>query len=115
MFDNGSQTWLAYFDTDGFETFINVNDAYMEESMQALIEDNFKSKLGSTLSMMQMRGRFNPQRRPRIYSFNTEEGIDEENLWALAEENPQFLADWIIEHGTIIYGEKQTQKRKIDL
>lgn len=121
MFDedeeqNESTTWLVSFDTDGFEAIINVTEAYMEEAMEALVSDNFKSKLDSTLMAMKLRARFNAQRNPQIYTFVSSGEIDEETLRMVADENPQFLADWIRLHGSRIYGEKMVKdKRKINL
>ena len=63
-----SITWIAYFDTNGFETFINLTDAYYKEAMDALINEDYKSELGSMLLNMKLRAQFNGQRTPQIWS-----------------------------------------------
>lgn len=108
--DDESNLWLVSFDIEGFEAIINVSEAYIDESMEALVNDDYKSKLGSTYHMMEFRARFNEQRRPQIYTFRASSDITEETLRNLANENPQFLADFVRENGKKLYGSESTRK-----
>jgi hypothetical protein len=65
------------------------------------------------LQAMTMRARFNPQRHYEIWTFNTEESLDEDTLWRYAEDNPQALGDMIRARGKRLYGEPATTEPRI--
>lgn len=104
--------WLTYFDSDGFEAFVDIKAKVEKEAWDLFVNDQrSESSINQVYSHMAMRARFNPQRSPEIWVFNSSEEIDEEALWSVADENPQFLADWIRKNGTLLNGDPKGVKK----
>lgn len=61
-----------------------------------------KNPLDSIIKSMRMRAQFNGQRRYEIYAMDCEEGITEEDLFALWDTSPQQAADLTREKGVPI-------------
>lgn len=111
--DTESNIWIAYFDTDGFEGIFNVTEDAQSAMLDKLSGGSGESKI--PLNQMMLRARFNGHRHPEIWTFNASAEIDEESLRMSADDNPQWLADWIRTHGTQIGGEspKTRQRQRI--
>jgi hypothetical protein len=105
--------WLTYFDSDGFECFINVDQKMEKEAYDLFVNDQrSEQSLGSMFSNMKLRARFNSQRKPEIWTFNADNDFDEDTLWSAADADAQWLADWIRKHGTQHVGETPYTKTK---
>lgn len=104
-----SNTWLVYFDSDGFECIMNVSQ---------IMRDNMVKKLSGEpqqsipLQQMELRARFNTQRCPEIWTFTATEDIDQQALDQWADEAPQQFADWVRANGTSIGNNKPYVKNK---
>lgn len=98
--DNDSNIWLVYFDSDGFETIMNVSK---------IMKDNMIKRLSGKpleeipLEPMKLRARFNSHRQPEIWAFTAEADIEYDTLDKWADETPQTFVDWIRENGTAMY------------
>lgn len=93
-----SRVFIAYFDCLGFECILDAT-AHEHKSTWAALKDERHPRL--PLPEMMLRAKFNPQRRPEIWMFNSE--IDLETLKEYAKEEPQFLANLIREKGNPLY------------
>jgi hypothetical protein len=99
------------WDERGFETLKDCS-SWERETFLNTIAGKELTKPPVNLQAMMMRARFNPQRHYEIWTFNTEDSLDEETLWSYAEHNPQALADMIRNHGKKLYSnEKYTEPR----
>jgi hypothetical protein len=100
------------WDERGFETIKDCS-SWERESLLNTIAGKKLSTPPVNLQAMMMRARFNPQRNYEIWTFNTEESLDEETLWSYAETDPQALVDMIRSRGKKLYGEPATTEPRI--
>lgn len=97
--------YLAYFDSLGFESIIDLW-AYEKQLTWAALKGE-QPKMRLPVGMMIMRAQANPQRFPEIWTFQSE--VDEKQLWQYANDCPQLLADLIREHGSKVYVTPRTE------
>lgn len=93
--------YLAYWDSLGFETIINITEIDKKKVFAALAEKELDPADKLSLTLMIVRARANPQRFPEIWTFTSE--IDRDFLWNIAQEQPQMLADLIRKNGHCIF------------
>lgn len=93
--------YIAYFDTAGFEYVANITAMEADYIMTTLKGETYS--LPFSLEALRMRARFNPQRSPEIWFFNVDSDMDEQSVKQLAEENPQYLADFIRKNGKCLH------------
>ena len=91
--------YLAYFDTLGFECVMDLTD-YDKKAMWSALQDK-KIKNEIPLHAMMMRARFNPQRFPEIWTFQSE--LDLVTLLRYTRDMPQEMANLIRENGSEVY------------
>jgi hypothetical protein len=104
MMFEGKQ-WLVYWDSNGFESIIDVGTQLEKEAFDLLVHDKRMSQgISSIYNTMTMRARFNPQRSPEIWTFTSTEDITEESLREVADNDPQWLVDWVRKNGHKMYG-----------
>ena len=99
------------WDENGFETLKDCT-SWERQSLMNTIAGKELTPAPVNLFAMTMRARTNPQRAYEIYTFNTDENINEETLWEIAQENPQALVDMIRKNGKKLYANaKYTEAR----
>lgn len=98
--------YLAYFDTLGFESIVDLRAYEKQLTWSALKGEQPKMKL--PVGLMIQRAQANPQRFPEIWTFQSE--IDYKELWQIAQEQPQLLADGIRECGSKVYVTKREKE-----
>ena len=103
MTTSRSRVYICYWDCNGFECIVDMTSWEKQSLLDTIAGKSLKSPPVS-LNALTMRARFNPQRNPEIWTFNTDYEMTEEILWKYAEENPQALVDLIREKGKKIYG-----------
>jgi hypothetical protein len=99
-------TYIAYFDSLGFEFIYNLTNDSHEHLLDILGDRRPKSRNIPRYAIL--RAQANPQRFPEIWAFDSD--IDQDTLEDLAAESPQMLADLIRKHGEPIF---QTPKQKL--
>ncbi len=106
-----TRVYICMWDCNGFEV---IKDCSSWER-QSLLDTIAGKKLSTppiNLQAMTMRAGFNPQRNYEIWTFNTEEDLDEDTLWGYAETNPQALVDMIRARGKQLHSNtKNTEPR----
>lgn len=107
-----NRIYICYWDCNGFETIADCT-TWERQSMLDTIAGKTLKPAPVNMQAMCMRARFNPQRNPEIWTFNTEESIDEETLWEIAESDPQALVDMIRRNGKKLYGSSLGNKAVI--
>jgi hypothetical protein len=100
------------WDCNGFEVIKDCS-SWERQSLLDTIAGKELTKPPVSLQAMTMRARFNPQRNYEIWTFNTEESLDEDTLWSYAETNPQALVDMIRDCGKRLYGEPANTDTRI--
>jgi len=94
-----AKLYIAYWDTLGFECILDVT-SYDKKAMWAALSDKSVPNV-IPLHQMIMRAKFNPQRFPEIWTFQSE--VDLKTLIKYSKDLPQELVDLIREHGTKVY------------
>lgn len=98
--------YLAYFDTLGFECVLDLT-SYDKKAMWAALSDKtIPNEI--PLHQMILRAKFNPQRFPEIWTFQSE--LDLEDILCYTKDMPQEMADLIRQNGTKVFA---TTKEKV--
>jgi hypothetical protein len=100
-------TYLAYFDTSGFEFIFNITE-YEQKKVWAILKEDktFNEKTNLPVYCI-LRARANPQRFPEIWKFNSDLPLEALNM--VAKDTPQVLVDAIRQGGESVF---VTQKEK---
>lgn len=107
-----SKVYICMWDENGFEVLKDCT-SWERDTFLATIAGRELKPAPVNLQAMTMRARFNPQRAYEIWTFNTEETIDEETLWTIANENPQSLVDLIRRNGKRLYSNTKLTEPRI--
>ena len=107
-----SKVYICMWDENGFEVIKDCT-SWERETFLNTIAGKELTPAPVNLQALTMRARFNPQRAYEIYTFNTEESLDEDALWEIAYENPQALVDLIRERGKKLYGNAKLTEARI--
>ena len=98
--------YLASFDTLGFECVMDLTSIDKRAMWASLGEKPIPNEI--PLHQMIMRAKFNPQRFPEIWTFQSE--LDLEDILCYTKDMPQAMADLIRENGTKVF---TTPKEKV--
>lgn len=101
-----SRFYLAYFDTLGFECVLDLTDIDRRMMWASLSDKHMPNEI--PLHQMVMRARFNPQRFPEIWTFQSE--LDLDTILRYTSSMPQEMANLIREHGDIVYVTKRNKE-----
>lgn len=106
-----SKVYICMWDENGFETLKDCT-SWERETFLNTIAGKDLTPAPVNLQAMMMRACFNPQRAYEIWTFYTEESLDEDTLWGYADTNPQALVDMIRARGKRLYSNaKNTEPR----
>lgn len=109
-----SKPFIVMWCCEGLEGIIDVNDIEHSNMLQALKTGVLpKTSLDQYLSMMTMRARANTQRHYEIYAITAQEGIEEEDIRDMFENDPQHAADVCRRIGKKIYSDRANKKPAI--
>ena len=107
-----SKTFIAFWCNEGLEYLEDVSnfvgEVWKEEqviatlsgesALEALLQT--QHRMAQTLQGLRLRAQYNPQRNYELYSFNIVDQLDQEDIESMFTDNPQFIVDWIRQHGT---------------
>ena len=112
MTTSKSRVYICMWDENVFEVLKDCT-SWERESLLNTIAGKTLKPAPVNLQAMTMRARFNPQRAYEIWTFNTEESLDEDTLWSYAEDNPQGLVDMIRDRGKQLYANSKNAEARI--
>ena len=113
MTDN-STLFVLSWDQLGLEAVVNVTDIEKEILWNTLQDKKGTNKIGQTVTQLMLRARYNPQRHYEIYSITVAEGITEEDIRTMFENDPQGSAELVRERGKKIFSDRaRTNQIKI--
>lgn len=108
-----STQWIVLFDCEGVDTLVPWGELMADRMMTTLSGGEIKSANPQHIvSSMMMRARFNSQRSPEVWTYQTEEEVDYPEMRSLWEANPQYMADLIRDKGEQLFGDKPGTRRK---
>lgn len=120
-----SKTFLAFWCCEGLEYLEDISESVGEQwneaeimatlSGEGMLAELLKIRkdIVSRINFMSMRAQYNPQRNYELYTFNTDETMDKDDIMALFDSDPQFIVDWIRENGQAHVKKMPTSKRVI--
>ena len=98
--------YLAYFDTLGFECVLDLTTHDKKAMWAALSDKTIPNQI--PLHQMILRAKFNPQRFPEIWTFQSE--LDLKDILCYTKDMPQEMANLIRENGNKVF---TTPKEKV--
>lgn len=107
-----SDTFVFAFSEEGFESIINLTQIDQEYVMAKMAGQPLPQSAGSVCHFLELRGRYNAQRKLEVWALGVDDGLTEEDLWGWANSDPQSLADALRDRGHNIYGKEYTTKKK---
>ena len=108
-----STQWVVLFDSEGLDTLVPWGDLAQDRMMQTLSGGNINAENPQHIvSRMMLRARFNEQRFPEVWTYQTDNDIMYDEMRSLWEANPQYMADLIREKGEQLYGARPGTKRR---
>lgn len=108
-----STQWVVLFDNEGLDTLVPWGDLAQDRMMQTLSGGNIKAENPQHIvSRMMLRARFNEQRFPEVWTYQTDNDIMYDEMRSLWEANPQYMADLIREKGEQLYGARPGTRRR---
>jgi hypothetical protein len=105
-------TFVLSWDHLGLEACVNVTELDQRQMWEILTNKTPNSNKGrdhninSIMHMLMLRARFNTHRHYEIYAIDVDETIDEQDLRAMFEEDPQSSADLIRRRGRQLYSDR---------
>jgi hypothetical protein len=105
-----NNVFLGYWSNEGFESIQDITKHRYADVVAALSDTAASNELNQMISSMQMRARFNPQRAYECYAIEASEGIELQDLQAMAKESPQALVNLFREKGVKIFGDPKPAK-----
>lgn len=105
--------WVVLFDTEGLDSLVPWGDLAQDRMMTKLSGGEMKSENPQHIvSRLMLRARFNSQRSPEVWIYQTDTDIDYNEMQELWEADPQYMADLIRVKGEQLHGDKPGTKRK---
>ena len=102
-----SNTFLLSWDCNGLEAVINITNYEKETAWATLKNEDPPVRLGSMVNHLMLRARANGQRHYEIYTMQVANGIADEDIRSMFEQDPQGSDDLIRERGNKIYSDRE--------
>lgn len=108
-----STQWVVLFDNEGLDSLVPWGDLAQDRMITKLSGGEIKSENPQHIvSRLMLRARFNAQRSPEVWTYQTDTDIEYNEMRSLWEANPQYMADLIRVKGDQLFGDKPGTKRK---
>lgn len=101
-----SNVFLLSWDCQGIEAVLNVTDYEKEQVWAKLSDTDPPYRLRGLVQHLMLRARANPQRHYEIYTMTVEDGITEDEVREMFEQDPQGSADLVRDRGNVIYSDR---------
>ena len=105
--DSRPRVYAVMWDCYGLEACARVPDP--ADTTFALLK-NQEPPRPPNVEHWKLRARFNPQRNYEIYLITAHPGIDQDDIVAMFENNPQTAADTIRRIGQCLWNDRKTQE-----
>lgn len=102
-----SNLFLLSWDSNGLEACLNLTDYEKETTWATLKDEDPPVKIGSMVRHLMLRAQANPQRHYEIYTMTANDGITDEDIRAMFDQDPQGSADLIRDRGNKIYSDRR--------
>ncbi len=107
--------FIISWDQLGVECVFNASEADRQitfEILQNTYDSNRPKQNSATLlHWLRLRAQFNSQRFYEIYAIEVEEGIEQQDIKRMFEQDPQGSADLVRNRGTCLYNNRQDKTK----
>jgi|TARA_R110000851_G_scaffold254644_1_gene407223 hypothetical protein len=107
-----SNVFVFSFSEQGIEAIVNLSAIDEECVLAALGDGKMPQSPSSIINMMSIRASFNQQRRMEVWLLKLDDAFTEDELLALADEDPQQVAN-MARMGEVVYKCKEHNDRVI--
>lgn len=104
-----STVFLLSWDMTGLECIVNVSELE-KQKMWNTLKDKPAPDIFTMVNSILIRARYNPQRHYEVYTITVTDGITEDDLRDMFENDPQTAADLIRERGNQVYSDRISTK-----
>jgi hypothetical protein len=109
-----TNTFIISWDQLGVECVFNATEADQQITFE-MLQNTYdqtapRQSSGSILPLLKLRAQFNPQRHYEIYAIEVEQGIDQNDIKNMFEQDPQGSADLVRSRGSCLYSNRQNLK-----
>lgn len=112
--DTDDSSWFVVsWCSTGLEGIIPVTELEKQDTFDILSGKEPRYAASTSVNMMLLRARFNPQRFYEIYSIAAKAGITADDIRGLFDSNPQYAAELIRERGNKIYSDRPTTNQNV--
>jgi len=99
--------FIMAWDCNGLEAVVNITDLEKEATWATLQDKEPSKKISHIVNYLMTRARANSQRHYEIYTMNVQEGLTDEDIRGMFENDPQGSADLIRDRGNKIYSDRR--------
>jgi len=107
--------FIIAWDSNGLEAVVNVTEYEKEMTWATLQDQEVPKRIGSIVNYLMLRARANSQRHYEIYTMTAVDGITDEDIRTMFEQDPQGSADLIRDRGNKIYSDRYNEGNKIKI
>jgi endonuclease/exonuclease/phosphatase (EEP) superfamily protein YafD len=97
-----SNVFVFSFSEQGIEAIVNLSAIDEEYVLAKMGDKRLPQSVSSIISMMTVRAQFNQQRRMEVWLLKLNDDFTEDELLAIADEDPQQIAD-MARMGEVVY------------
>ena len=106
--------YLVMWCNEGLEGLVNITDLESNDLLTMIKTGQpVTSKVSHYVTMMSMRARANAQRHYEIYGLTVAEGITEQDIRDMFDNDPQTAADTIRRIGASVYSDRATRNKTV--
>ncbi len=102
--------FLVMWDCNGLEYVADITADHQRVTWEKLQGRDSPRHAYANPNHLMLRARFNSHRHYEIYTFNAVEGIGEQDIRDMFDNNPQMAADTIRRVGHCMYSDRATQE-----
>jgi hypothetical protein len=110
-----TNAYLVYWCNEGLESVVPITEYEhidAENTFRILNDEPpVRNPMYGIIQMMMIRGRMNSQRHYELYAIDCTEGITEEDIRSMFDNDPQTAADLVRSKGVKVYGERAGSNR----
>jgi hypothetical protein len=103
--------WIVLFDTEGLDSLIPWGDLMGDKIIGILSGEEYEHP-NNILNRTLLRARYNLQRHPEVWAYNTADDMDADAMHELWIESPQYMANLVRTKGSQLFGDRSGTKKQ---
>ena len=104
-------TFILSWDQQGLESCINVTEHEMDRTFAVLSDQVPAGNVNAIINAILLRARYNSQRHYEVYAIEAAEGITQDDLAEMFEQDPQGSAELIRARGRCLHSDRNVKNK----